>query len=242
MKFIRNQLLNRVEPRLLLALTVLGGLLLAFAKISEDVVEEESHAFDRAILLALRLKDDPSMMIGPHWLALAMRDITSLGGFTLISLITLLSVLYLTAARQYRNAAIVTLAITFGALAERGLKLLFSRPRPEIVPHLVEVQTMSFPSGHAMMSAITYLTLGAMLARAQPTRRLRVFVILSGLLLTLLSGTSRVFLGVHYPTDILAGWTVGGAWALMVWMIADWLNRQDRGETKNQSRSDPPKS
>ncbi|MGV2132444.1 phosphatase PAP2 family protein [Agrobacterium vitis] len=226
MKFLPERLRNRIEPRLLASLTVLAGLGLLFAKIAEDVFDQESHAFDRAILLALRIKDDPGLTIGPPWLVNSVRDITSLGGFTVITLVTVLTVFYLLAAGKTRNAVIVGLAISLGAVAESGLKLLFSRARPDVVPHLVTVQTMSFPSGHAMMSAITYLTLGAMLARAQPTWQLRYFTFGAGLFLTLLIGVSRVFLGVHWPTDIIAGWTVGGAWALCVWMIADALNRR----------------
>lgn len=226
MAFMPERLRKRIEPRLLASLTLLAGLFLLFATIADTVFDQESHAFDRAILLALRSPDDPGLTVGPGWLAGSIRDITSLGGFTVITLVTVLSVLYLLAARKVRNAVIISLAISLGALAESGLKLMFSRARPDVVPHLVDVQTMSFPSGHAMMSAITYLTLGAMLARAQPTWQLRAFTFGAGLFLTLLIGVSRVFLGVHWPTDIIAGWTVGGAWALAVWTIADALNRR----------------
>jgi undecaprenyl-diphosphatase len=228
LKFLPKIISNRIEPRLLASLTVLVGLVLLFAKIADEVFEQETHAFDKAILLALRVTDDPSQMIGPAWLAMSFRDITALGGFTVITLVTLLAVFYLLVAGKVRNAVILALAISLGAVAEGSLKLLFSRPRPDVVPHLVNVQTMSFPSGHAMMSAITYLTLGAMLARAQQTRQLRIFILSVGVFLTLLIGTSRVFLGVHWPTDILAGWTIGGAWALAVWMIADAFARRDR--------------
>jgi undecaprenyl-diphosphatase len=228
LKFLPAVVRNRIEPRLLASLTVLVGLVLLFAQIADEVFEQETHAFDKAILLALRVNGDPRQMIGPPWLALAFRDITSLGGFTVITLVTLLSVLYLLVAGKIRNAVILTLAISLGAVAESSLKLLFSRARPDVVPHLVEVQTMSFPSGHAMMSAVTYLTLGAMLARAQPTRHLRIFILSVGVFLTVSIGISRVFLGVHWPTDILAGWTIGGAWALVTWMVADALQRRDR--------------
>lgn len=228
MTFLPASLRNRIEPRLLTSLILLAGLVLLFAQITDEVFEQETHAFDKAILLALRSSSDPTQMIGPAWLANSFRDITSLGGFTVITLVTVLAVSYLLAAGKTRNAVTLTLAISLGAVAESGLKLLFSRARPDVVPHLVDVQTMSFPSGHAMMSAITYLTLGAMLARAQPTRRLRLYILSVGVLLTLLIGTSRVFLGVHWPTDIMAGWTVGGAWALTVWMIADALNRKSK--------------
>ena len=105
------------------------------------------------------------------------------------------------------------------------MKLGFNRARPDVVPHLVDVSTMSFPSGHAMLSAMTYLTLGAMLARAQSQRRLKIFVLGVTMALTLLIGVSRVVLGVHWPTDVLAGWLVGCAWALGFWLLARQITR-----------------
>ncbi|MDQ0453793.1 phosphatase PAP2 family protein [Rhizobium paknamense] len=225
---------NRLEPKLLASLALVAGLLLLFGKLAEDVFDQDSHAFDRAILLALRNNSDLSQSVGPPWLINSVRDMTSLGGFTIITLVTVLSVLYLVAAGKYRNAALIALAMSLGAAAETGLKLLFSRARPDVVPHLVEVQTMSFPSGHAMMSAITYLTLGAMLARSQPNWRLRAFVFGCGVFLTLLIGISRIFLGVHWPTDVMAGWTVGSAWALIVWLIADYLNKNRRSQAPEE--------
>ncbi|WP_037066431.1 phosphatase PAP2 family protein [Allorhizobium undicola] len=223
-----QRLKARMEPRLLASLCVLAALVLCFAFLADGVFNQQQHGFDRAILLALRDSRDLSQPLGPPWLIASVRDLTSLGGFTIITLVTVLAVFYLMAAGKYRNAAIVTSAIVLGAAAESGLKLLFSRARPDVVPHLVDVQTMSFPSGHAMMSAITYLTLGAMLARGQTGWRLRSFVFGCGLFLTLLIGMSRIYLGVHWPTDVMAGWTVGSAWALCVWMVADWLNRRRR--------------
>jgi undecaprenyl-diphosphatase len=95
------------------------------------------------------------------------------------------------------------------------------RPRPELVSHLVEVQTSSFPSGHATLSAVVYLTIGALLAREQKSRRTRLYVMTVAILMALLIGCSRVYLGVHWPTDVLAGWAIGSGWAMLCW-IAAW--------------------
>jgi undecaprenyl-diphosphatase len=208
-----------VEPRLMLMIGALAGLALLFAKIVEDVVNHESHAFDRSVLLALRTAGDPSMPIGPAWLRDAAIDITSLGSPTIIALLTIIATVYLFLARSFRSGIIVALSIGLGAIFERSLKLAFDRPRPDIVPHFVIVTSPSFPSGHATLSAITYLTIGALIARSEPAARMRVFVLAVSVVATLLVGLSRVYLGVHWPTDVLAGWTIGAAWALMTWLI-----------------------
>jgi undecaprenyl-diphosphatase len=130
-----------------------------------------------------------------------------------------------------RHAALLVLvSIGGGTLLSSGLKGLFDRPRPDLVPHGVEVYTMSFPSGHATLSAVTYLTLGALLARVQPRRRVKAYLLSVAVLLAVLIGASRVYLGVHWPTDVLAGWCVGAAWAMLCWTVATWLQR--RGEVE----------
>ena len=111
------------------------------------------------------------------------------------------------------------------------LKIGFDRPRPDLVPHEAIVYTASFPSGHAMLAAVVYLTLGALLARVQPRRLLKLYLLGLAILLTVAVGASRVYLGVHWPTDVVAGWAVGAAWALLCWAAALWLQRQGRVET-----------
>jgi undecaprenyl-diphosphatase len=119
---------------------------------------------------------------------------------------------------------IFTLAATIGgALVSFGLKSAFSRPRPEIVPHLTHVYTSSFPSGHSMISAVVYLTLGSLLAAIMPNLKLKVYVLAVAIILTVFVGISRIYLGVHYPTDVLAGWLAGLVWALLCWLVAHWL-------------------
>lgn len=209
-----------LEPRILAGLGVLAGLLLLFGKIIEDVVNQESGAFDKAVLFALRDPADMAHPVGPAWLEGVVRDITALGGPTVITLITVISVIYLVLDGKRRTALLIAASIGGGAMVEKLLKFGFDRARPDIVPHLVTVHSLSFPSGHAMLSAITYLTLGTLLARAQAKRRLRVFILAAGLCMTLLIGLSRLYLGVHWPTDVLAGWCVGAAWVMVFWLIA----------------------
>jgi undecaprenyl-diphosphatase len=221
-----RELLRRHAERyaLLLFLVVAFGLLV-FLKLASEVREGESLAFDRWLLLALRSEADLSVPIGPVWLKRTMMDFTSLGGTPVLTLITALSAGYLLVARRAATACFLILAIAGGALTSTSLKLLFARARPDLVHHLVDVTNASFPSGHAMNSAITYLTLGALLAQAADTRSIRVYLIAVAILLTLTIGFSRVYLGVHWPSDVLAGWCVGGVWAILCSLVAQALGR-----------------
>jgi undecaprenyl-diphosphatase len=155
-----------------------------------------------------------------------MRDITALGGTAVLTLLTVFVTLFLLLSGKRRSALLVAASVALGTLLSTVLKLAFDRPRPNLVPHGMEVYTLSFPSSHAMMSALVYLTLGALFARTQASVRVRVYLIVSAILLTFLIGVSRVYLGVHWPTDVLAGWAVGSCWALLSWLLARWLQRK----------------
>ncbi|MDO1580628.1 phosphatase PAP2 family protein [Rhizobium oryzicola] len=211
---------SRMEAATLFTLAFLAGGLFLFVKLVGEIREGDTHALDDDILLSLRHVDDLSLPIGPAWLAHALNDITSLGGVTVLSIITLLSCLYLLLARRRDVAIFMLISVAGGYAVSALLKLGIARPRPDIVPHLVDVHDLSFPSGHAMLSAVTYLTIGALLARAQPTRATRLFMIGAAIFLTLIVGISRVFLGVHYPTDVLGGWCAGALWAMLCWFVA----------------------
>lgn len=206
-------------------LLLIAGALLAFAELAGEVVEGDTRAFDESLLLALRSPADTADPIGPRWVEVAMRDLTSLGGTAVLTAVTLATLGYLLLAGKRATAALVAVAVLGGSLLSALLKSGFERPRPDLVAHLVEVSSQSFPSGHAMLSAVTWLTLGTLLATVQPTRRLKAFVLGVGISITLLVGASRVYLGVHWPTDVLAGWCVGTAWALLCWLVAGRLRR-----------------
>ena len=216
---------RRAEPRMLETFVVLGLLLLGFIELGDEVVEGDTSSFDRAVLTFLREPGNLSDPIGPWWVEAMFRDFTALGGMSVLALLTLFVVGYLMLSGKRHNAVLVIVAIVGGALLSQALKLGFDRPRPDLVARLVEVRTLSFPSGHAMLSAITYLTLGALVARVQGGMRKRAYVMGVAVALTLLVGASRVYLGVHWPTDVVAGWTGGAAWALLCWVIARRLER-----------------
>ena len=154
------------------------------------------------------------------------RDLTSLGSPVVLTLVTIAVVGYLLLERKRETAVFVVLAVGGGAVLETLLKLGFARPRPELVSHLVDVNSFSFPSGHATMATITYLTLGVLLARVQDRRRMKLYLLAIAIFVALVVGISRVYLGVHWPTDVLAGWCVGAAWALACWLVATWLQRR----------------
>jgi undecaprenyl-diphosphatase len=218
------------EGRILLTFLVLAALALAFLKFASEVSEGETLGFDRAIMLALRSTTDTAIPAGPAWLQATMLDITAIGGTSVLTLITLAVAGFLLVSRKAATAGFVLAAITGGAILSFALKAVFARPRPDIVAHLVQVDTSSFPSGHAMNSAVVYLTLGALLAGTQKSHAVRVYLIAVAIALTLMIGCSRVYLGVHWPSDVIAGWTVGGAWALLCATLARLLQSRHQIE------------
>lgn len=226
-----------VLPELAILLALLGAALalLGFAFIADEVVEGETHAFDQAVLLAFRAPGDPADPLGPAWLEIVMRDVTALGGTTVLTLLTLIVAGFLAIDGKRAAAVFVLLATSSGGLLSYALKLGFERPRPDLVAHLVDVRTLSFPSGHAMGSAITFLTLGVLIVRTERKRRVKAYALAVAVGLTLLVGFSRIYLGVHWPTDVLAGWCAGSAWALLCWITVLLLQRRGKVESPNGS-------
>jgi undecaprenyl-diphosphatase len=213
------------ELPLVLAILLIAGGLWAFVWVSEEVIEGDTRAADKTVLLALRSPADRGDPIGPGWVEELGRDATALGGVGVLTYITLAVAGFLALQGKGRAAIFVIIAIACGITLSFALKAGFDRPRPDLVSHGSIVYTASFPSGHSMMSAVVYLTLGALLARFQTRRRLKAYVIVLAVLITLIVGASRVYLGVHWPTDVLAGWAAGASWAMLCWAVALWLQR-----------------
>jgi undecaprenyl-diphosphatase len=218
--------------------------LLGFAWLVDEALEGGTRAFDETILLALRNPADRGDPIGPLWLEIMMRDYTALGSHAVLILIGVVALSYILFLRKWASALLLVVSFGGGMLINGLLKQGFDRARPDLVAHLAEVHTASFPSGHAMLSATCYLTLGTLLAGVTEARRLKAYILGIAVALTVIIGMSRVYLGVHWPTDVLAGWALGAAWAIACWLaLRVWVARQDRagpGVSRN-SPATPPK-
>ncbi|HSJ58870.1 MAG TPA: phosphatase PAP2 family protein, partial [Anaerolineae bacterium] len=210
------------------------------ATIADSVVGQDPRYLDRQILLALREQDDPAEPIGPEWLEVSMRDVTALGGSMVMGLLTLSVAGYLLLRRQYHLVILVVVTIAGAAILTQGLKSAYARPRPELVPGLTGVLYASFPSGHSSGAAAVYLTLGSLVARLQRRRVIEGYVIGLAVVLTLLVGFSRVYLGVHYPSDVVAGWILGAVWAMVTLFVARLWDARRRPVTDAPPK--PPKS
>lgn len=217
-------LLWQKETRLVIALMLLAALLLGFGYLAAAVIAGDSFAFDRTIILALRTAGDPANPIGPPWLEGAARDLTALGSHLIVILVMAAVAGYLLLVQRPAAAVLVLVSVLGGIVLSSLLKLGIDRPRPDLVPHAVAVFSASFPSGHAVLSAITYLTAGTLLSPTQ-ARRLRVYFMSIAITVTLVVGLTRIYLGVHYPSDVLAGWCIGAAWALTCGLIASRVRR-----------------
>lgn len=228
---------DRSELLVLGAAFTLILILFAFFELAGDVLEGDTRQFDERVLVALRRPEDPSLPIGPRWLHSAALDITALGGAPVLGLTVAAVVGFLILQGLSRTAVFVLVASAGGWLLNALLKELFQRARPEVVPHLREVMTLSFPSGHAMSSAAVYLTLGVLLMRIAERRITKFYCMAVAMLATFLVGISRVYLGVHYPTDVVAGWLVGISWALLCWTVERGIER--RAGLKREREQNP---
>lgn len=231
-----QELRTRVELRLLIALLLIGLGMWLFVELADEVIEGETMTLDETILLAMRNPEDHADPLGPPWLEEIGRDYTALGGIGVVGLVTGVVCVYLAFARRWSLLWLIVIVVAGSLGFNQLLKAGFNRPRPDLVPHGMVVYHASFPSGHAMLAASVYLTLGALLARLQQ-RRFQAFLVMgTAILVTVLVGISRVYLAVHWPSDVLAGWAAGSVWATICW-LAVWQLR------KYQSRrgtSSPP--
>ncbi len=219
-------LLRRIESRALVLVIGLSCALWGFVNVASEVSEGDTAALDRHILLALRNPADPSDPIGSRSFEEAMRDITGLGGFTVVTLVTVVGVLAFLMHGRRRHALVLAGTVLLAELYSDVAKTFYDRPRPDLVPHGSYVYSASFPSGHSTMAAATYLTLAVLIASLEPNRGTKAMVFVVALALIVAIGTSRVYLGVHWPSDVLAGWCLGAAWALAGWMALRRLYRR----------------
>jgi undecaprenyl-diphosphatase len=230
---------GRHELGSVLSLLVLALGTWSFVEVVDEVGEGEARGVDRALLLALRNPADGADPIGPTWLEEVGRDLTALGGSAVLVLVTLAVVGYLLLAHKPRAATFLSSSVLGALVLSVALKRLFDRPRPDVVPHLAHAFSPSFPSGHSMLSAAVYLTLGALLARLEARLVIKAYLLLWALLLAFLVGVSRVYVGVHWPTDVLAGWAAGAAWAALCWLVTRALQRRGRVEPPTEGRARP---
>ncbi|RPI25878.1 MAG: phosphatase PAP2 family protein [Acidobacteria bacterium] len=231
-----GRLLSHEPVVLITILLIILGIWL-FVGVTEEVIEADTQELDERVLLALRASGHLEDPIGPPWLERMAAEVTALGGIGPLSLFTMAVAGFLWLNRKRAMLLLVLISVGGGACVSFGLKQLIGRPRPSAVPHLTVVSSASFPSGHAFLSAVVYLTVGILLAATLGRRRLKLYILFVAILLTFLIGISRVYLGVHYPTDVLGGWTGGLVWALSCWVVARRL--QKRGAVEAEEDPSP---
>ena len=208
------------ETWLLVAVFAIAALILMFGLIADEVMEGATLEFDRYLMFLFRSSSNNfSSPIGPAWLQEMARDVTSLGSYSVLSIILAAVTGYLLIARKRDSALQILAAVLSGVAISSLLKIWIARPRPDLFVPAAKVFTASFPSDHASLSAITYMTLAVLLARTIVLRKIQVYFMVVALALTFVIGLSRIYLGVHYPTDVLAGWCIGSAWAIGCWTI-----------------------
>ena len=214
----------RSEIAALTALMIIALGVATFVEVADDMTEADGQMFDLQVLHWLQpAPGDPR---GPWWLHEAAADLTSLGGISVLTLFALIAVSFLVIQRKRLSALLLIVGLIGGVMLSEGLKAIFERERPPAAYQAVETINASFPSGHALLSTVFYLTLGVMLTRAFPKKRLKAFVLGSAITIALLIGLTRVYLGAHWASDVIAGWCAGAAWAMALWLVAYAVERR----------------
>ncbi len=211
--------LRNLETRALILLIGAAGALWGFFNIASEVREGDTKALDTHLLLMLRNAAEPSDPIGSRAVQESLRDVTALGGVTVITLVTTVALLAFLMHRKLWHAAIFAGTVLLAFVSSEGLKDAYNRPRPDLVPHGSYAYSASFPSGHSTLSAAVYLTLAMLISSLEPNRGTKSLVFVVAGLLVVGIGFSRVYLAVHWPSDVLAGWCLGAAWALAAWIV-----------------------
>jgi len=238
--FLRRALsVARAEFAALGALLVIGLGISIFADLAEDMREGDGQAFDQWVLHWMQ--PVPGQPRGPWWLHEAAGDITSLGGVAVLTLLALVAIGFLLILKKRLSAVLLVVGLFGGVVLSEGLKAVFERQRPPVVYQAVETLNASFPSGHALLSTVFYLTVAVMMTRAFPKRRLKAYVLSVGMVFALLVGLTRIYLGAHWASDVFAGWSVGAAWAMLLWLVAYGVGRmQTARHAPLQDEPSPP--
>lgn len=219
-----KKLVERKEPRTLLWLALIAGLVFLFFFFAKYAVGDDDHTIDNQILLMFRNPDNLAEPIGPHWLYEFVRDFTALSGWPVLTIFTAIIGGYL-AMRKKWGTLLLLLAAVFGeSFIVESIKGFFGRERPTVVPHLLDVSNYSFPSGHSASAMAVYLTLAVIISRATKEYRARLYVITVAIIFACSIAVSRLYLGVHYPSDVAAGLALGAAWAAIVWLAAYYID------------------
>ena len=214
----------RAHRGVLILIAAALALQIAFAVLASEVLEDETAAFDQTILRAFR--DTAGMPVGPTWLKGTILNLSALGSVAVVTLIVGLAALFLVLLKR-RGEAVLLVGCAVGAtITLVVLKILFGRERPTVVSALATEVDLSFPSGHSLIASAVYPTLGLLLARTFTDRHLKVYVLAAAAGLTLLIGFTRIYIGVHYPTDVLGGWMLGLSWAILCALISRRLRPQ----------------
>jgi undecaprenyl-diphosphatase len=230
---------GRAELGALAALLIAAAGLLAFIELADEMSEQSAgHGVDAWVLAYLRPSANPHDALGPRWFEHAVAEVTTLGGTVNLTIIVVIAMVFLLLQRRVASALLVAVSVGGGMALSETIKALLGRDRPPLIYRAVETSNASFPSGHAMLATITYLTLGALLAQVMPRRREKAFVLAAAALLAAMIGASRIYLGVHWTTDVLAGWSLGAAWAMICWLAA-WAVRRWLGGHPSRL-SEPP--
>lgn len=192
---------------LIIGIVLSLAMVVGFAALAREVMRGRTEPLDRAILLWVDAQAHPKLTVVAH-------EVTALGAGLTVWMIVGLASLFLWEHRRRYSVALLWVAAVGAGLVNWTLKSVFERPRPDVfewrTPHAGH---WSFPSGHSMTSMVVYLTLAFLIARSDLSPVLRRLTFAVAALVILLVGLSRVYLGVHYPTDVVAGYLAGFIWA-----------------------------
>ena len=218
---------RRIETRALLIWLACAGAIWGFFNIAGEVMEGDADIVDQQLLLMLRRPSDLSDPIGPPWVEEALRDITALGGFTFLTIATIVAVLLFSFHGKRRQAWILAGTVLAAQGSSEVLKSFYDRPRPSLVPHHSYIYSQSFPSGHSALAAAVFLTLATLIASVEKRPSSKILIYVLAVVTTIGVGFTRVYLGVHWPSDVLAGWSLGATWAFAAWIVLEWMRSRD---------------